>query len=210
MSYFVASVSWGKDSTAMLLLILESGLPLNEVVFYDTGMEFQAIYDTRDTILPVLEQAGVKYTELHPENPFVYDMLKRPKTKRDGAKVEGDGWCGGPCRWGTFKKTHTLDTYTKGAHVYIGLAADEPNRLKNMENWKSSPLAERGMTEAAALATCYQNGIEWWEDGGSGKVRLYDILDRVSCWCCVNKNLKELRNIYRYLPPDERARAKCF
>lgn len=29
---------------------------------------------------------------------------------------------------------------------------------------------------------------------------MYDILDRVSCWCCANKNLKELRNIYLYLP----------
>jgi len=23
---------------------------------------------------------------------------------------------------------------------------------------------------------------------------------RVSCWCCQNKNLKELKNIYLYLP----------
>ena len=29
---------------------------------------------------------------------------------------------------------------------------------------------------------------------------LYDMLDRVSCWCCSNKNLKELRKIYRHLP----------
>lgn len=36
----------------------------------------------------------------------------------------------------------------------------------------------------------------WTENG----VDLYDILDRVSCWCCCNKNLKELRNIWRYLP----------
>lgn len=25
-------------------------------------------------------------------------------------------------------------------------------------------------------------------------------LDRVSCWCCRNKNIKELKNIYMYLP----------
>ena len=31
-------------------------------------------------------------------------------------------------------------------------------------------------------------------------MRLYDILDRVSCWCCCNKNLKELKNMYRFLP----------
>lgn len=44
---YIASVSFGKDSLAMVLLILERGLPLDEVVFYDTGMEFKAIYDTR-------------------------------------------------------------------------------------------------------------------------------------------------------------------
>ena len=31
-------------------------------------------------------------------------------------------------------------------------------------------------------------------------VRLYDVLDRVSCWCCRNKNLKELRAIHDNLP----------
>ena len=42
----------------------------------------------------------------------------------------------------------------------------------------------------------------WYEDTDSEaeKIRLYDILDRVSCWCCCNKNLKELRNIYNFLP----------
>lgn len=33
-----------------------------------------------------------------------------------------------------------------------------------------------------------------------GGVRLYDILSRVSCWCCRNKNLTELKAIYQYLP----------
>lgn len=52
------------------------------------------------------------------------------------------------------------------------------------------------MTEAAALARCYESGFFWEESG----VKLYDILDRVSCWCCCNKNLRELRNVYSYLP----------
>ena len=29
---------------------------------------------------------------------------------------------------------------------------------------------------------------------------LYGILDRVSCWCCANKNKKELENMRLYLP----------
>lgn len=62
--WHIASVSWGKDSLAMLLMLIEKGWPLNEVVFYDTGMEFQAIYDTQDRMLPELERLGIKYTRL--------------------------------------------------------------------------------------------------------------------------------------------------
>ena len=54
----VASVSFGKDSLAMLLLLLENEVPLDEVIFYNSGMEFQAIYDIRDRMKPILEQRG--------------------------------------------------------------------------------------------------------------------------------------------------------
>ena len=61
---YIASVSWGKDSLCMLLMLLERGALLDKVVFYDTGMEFKAIYDTRDAVLPLLAVHGIKYTEL--------------------------------------------------------------------------------------------------------------------------------------------------
>lgn len=33
---YIASVSFGKDSLAMLLLLLEKKYPIQEVIFYDT------------------------------------------------------------------------------------------------------------------------------------------------------------------------------
>lgn len=90
---YIASVSWGKDSLCMLLMIIEKGLPLDEVVFYDTGMEFQAIYDTRDKVLPLLAERGIAYTELHPERPFVYDMFEKPVNGPNGEHC-GYSWCG--------------------------------------------------------------------------------------------------------------------
>lgn len=36
----IASVSFGKDSLAMLLLMLEKEYPLDEVIYYNTGVEF--------------------------------------------------------------------------------------------------------------------------------------------------------------------------
>ena len=64
---FIASVSFGKDSLAMLLMLIEKKYPLDEVVFYDTGMEFEAIYNIRNKIKPMLESMGIKYIELKPK-----------------------------------------------------------------------------------------------------------------------------------------------
>ena len=52
------------------------------------------------------------------------------------------------------------------------------------------------MTEEECLIYCRDHGWNWEEDG----VDLYDVLDRVSCWCCSNKNQKEIKNIIMYLP----------
>ena len=195
----VASVLFGKDSLAMLLMLIETGQPLDEVVFYDMGMEFQAIYAIRDKVKPVLEAHGILYTELRPQNPFLYDMLARPVESKQKGKHNGYGWCGGVCRWGTKQKTSTIDKYiseTGAERYYIGIAADEPERLKRLQGPKCSPLAAAGMTENDCLKYCRDRGYSWEENG----VDLYSILDRVSCWCCANKNRKELRNIYQFLP----------
>jgi len=53
---YIASVSFGKDSLAMLLLLIEKQYKIDEVIFYDTGMEFQAIYDTRNIVKDLLEK----------------------------------------------------------------------------------------------------------------------------------------------------------
>jgi len=200
-TWHIASVSFGKDSLAMLHAIIEHGMPLDEVVFYDTGVEFDAIYSERDSVIPLLDERGIKFTQLTPSEPFFYKMPVRPVRSRRTGKVHkhGYGWCGGPCRWGTTEKQQALDRYAKrlGATVYVGIAADEDRRIsRTREPWKSLPLVELGLTEADCLRICYEHGHTWEQDG----VRLYDVLDRVSCWCCRNKNMKELGNMRESLP----------
>lgn len=213
----IASVSFGKDSLAMLIKLLEDNYPLDMVVFYDTGMEFQAIYKTRDKVIPILKERKIKYIELHPQNTFEYDMFERPVCKRGTSQIHKHGysWCGGNCRWGTANKTKAIKDFYKQlgdekVYEYIGIAIDEPLRLPDNEDYqivlenkiKSYPLAQWNMTEQDCLDYCYQHGYEWleYEQELNGYIRLYDILPRVSCWCCRNKNLNELRNYYHYLP----------
>lgn len=199
MGHYIASVSWGKDSLAMLHLLISRHEPLDEVLFYDTGAEFEAIYAERDRTLPLLAEYGVKYTELRPRRPFFFDMLAKTVRKRDGSTQSGYGWCGGATRWGTSEKTRALDAYARrlDACVYVGIAADEERRIERERvPWKLLPLVDWGMTETDCLALCYGRG-HTWDEGG---VRLYDVLGRVSCWCCRNKNLKELKAIHDNLP----------
>ena len=44
----VVSLSGGKDSTAMLLRMVEEGWPVDHIIFCDTGLEFPEIYDHID------------------------------------------------------------------------------------------------------------------------------------------------------------------
>ena len=41
----IVSFSGGKDSTAMLLMMLEKNMPIDEIIFCDTGKEFTQMYE---------------------------------------------------------------------------------------------------------------------------------------------------------------------
>ena len=211
MMKYIASCSFGKDSLAMVLRILEENLPLDEVIFFDTGMEFDSIYHNRDKMKRLLAERKILFSELSSKNHFLFDMFVRPVKYRNPETKEypmhyGYEWCGGRgIRWGTSGKLSAIMNHYKEYYQneeiteYIGIAADEPERIN--DNYKKIiikvyPLVDWRMTENDCLTYCYDHGWDWNENG----VELYSVLDRVSCWCCQNKNLRELKNIYMYLP----------
>lgn len=214
LSYYTLSLSGGKDSLALFLRLLEENIKLDEVVTVDLGDEFKATYDVLLFVASVCMHEGIKYTILQiPETEeysnFVkttglqvgmFEFLAFQHIKENGKR--GYGWCGKQ-RWGTAIKKQLLNNYYQSLEQfiveYVGIAADEVHRIdinphKNYS--KSYPLVKWKMTEADCLEYCYQHGVQWRQSG----IRLYDILDRVSCQHCQQKNLKELRNIKRYLP----------
>lgn len=204
---YIAVCSCGKDSLAMVLRLIEQKEPLDEVVFYDTGMEFGAIYRNWDRLCAICKEHNIKTVRLHPDIPFEEKAFEITVKNKDGSGThKGYSWCGGRCRWGTTDKLSIMDRYceTEPSIVYVGIAADEPKRIeKERKPYKVMPLVTWGMTEDDCLAYCRERVWGWTEESPvteSGIVDLYDILDRVSCWCCSNKNQKELRNIFIYLP----------
>ena len=150
----------------------------------------------------MLAARGIKFTELKYETSFIYNFCEREVHKKDGSIQYGYSWCGGRTRWGTDRKNATIKKYYKTLSdkdiiEYVGIAADETSRIQRaLDKGQVLPLVDMNITEADALSLCYQRGFNWEENG----VELYNIMDRVSCWCCKNNNLRELKNMFLYLP----------
>ena len=165
MGGYMASVSFGKDSIAMVYAIVEGGLPLDEAVFFDTGMEFEAVYAERDRMLPYFADA------------------------RASRALPGDRG-GVPLRLRLVRRPVPMGHLREGANARRPLQG-RIGRLRRHRRRRDPAHRPRD-----CLALCYERGHTWSEAG----VRLYDVLDRVSCWCCRTKNHREIRAMREHLP----------
>lgn len=193
----IASVSGGKDNTAMLLRLLElrktepDRYPLDEVVFCDTTMEFPEMYEHLAKLRAAAESAGIRWVTVKPPRSFEYLLCQHQYQRRDGTQeANGYGWARPHCRWCTeMLKTRWINKLDDVVH-YVGIAADETNRLQrtsNLDKLHIHPLVDWGWTEADCLQYCYDHGYDW---GG-----LYQLYKRVSCWCCPLQSLSELKTM---------------
>jgi 3'-phosphoadenosine 5'-phosphosulfate sulfotransferase (PAPS reductase)/FAD synthetase len=202
--YHAVSLSGGKDSTALLLLMIERGMPIDAVISADTGMEFPEMYDHLAKVDDYLfRERGIHVTTLRHPHGFEWLMFEEPKQKKSslenrarmGVPPYGNGWPGIRVRWCTGQlKTHLITKEVnrlkkeKNALHYVGIAADEAWRCKG----EVYPLVEWGITEAEALQACYDRGFDF---GG-----LYEIYHRASCWCCPFQRIDELRKLRQHHP----------
>lgn len=192
MDKHIVSFSGGKDSTAMLLMMIEKNMRIDEIIFCDTGMEFPSMYDHIKKVENLINR---KITILKSEKDFEYMMLEHRKIKGKNKGKQGYAWPSMMNRWCTsYLKQDVIRKYLKqykefNVIEYHGIAFDEPKRVeKNNKKNVIYPLFEWGITENMALEYCYSKGLDW-----NG---LYKEFKRVSCWCCPLKSLKELKTLY--------------
>ncbi len=192
----VASFSGGKDSTAMILRWLELGLHLDEVVFFDTGWEWEQILAHVDKLEKYI---AMPITRLKPEVAFTDLMCNKTYyNKKLNRDIAGYGFPAFNARWCTTMKQVALTKHLKAIkddyRCLIGLSFDEQNRiergLKNKHN--IYPLNNWKMTEQDCLEYCNKRGFNW--DG------LYDERRRVSCWCCPLQTIGSLKLLHANYP----------
>ena len=183
---FAVSLSGGKDSTAMLLMMLERGEQVDKVVFWDSGVEFPQMYEHLERLEAF---TGIAVTRVSIKESFEWWLCERELTRGGRAGQHGYGWARPNARWCTRLKTIALDAETRGMTKCIGIAADEKRPLVDGVRY---PLIEYGVTERDALDYCLAHGFDW---GG-----LYNDFKRVSCFLCPLKGLDELRTLRRNYP----------
>ncbi len=80
--FHAVSLSGGKDSTCLLLLMIEHSLPIDAVIWADTGMEFPEMYAHIARIDEHLyRERGLHITALRSPKSFEYMMFDEPKQK---------------------------------------------------------------------------------------------------------------------------------
>ena len=136
-TFNLVSFSGGKDSTAMLLGMVERKIPIDCVLFCDTGIEFPQMYEH---ISKVENAVGMPITRVKSEQSFEYLLLECPierkenslSVKQGGNSSNGYSWAGPKMRWCTSRlKDVPREKYLKPLREkyniieYVGIAADE-------------------------------------------------------------------------------------
>lgn len=186
----VVSFSGGKDSTAMLLMMIERNIQIDKIICVDTTKEFPQMYEHIKKVKAMISPLKIDIVKID----FDYYFCEHIKTRGRIGEC-GYGWPNMLNRWCTALKRQAIKKLKcKNDVNYHGIAFDEKHRtLKNKTGEIIKyPLVEWEITEKQALDYCYNKGLDW---GG-----LYEKFHRVSCWCCPLSRIGELRVLYNDFP----------
>ncbi len=180
--YHILSLGAGVNSTALLHVIIDEGLPLDEVVMADTGAEKPETYDyVAKWIVPFLESRAIPFVTVQAKESLIERCMR-------GHTIPDRRY-----RWSTRDyKIQPIYKHLKPnlpATVYLGISFDEPDRVKDSlkervtNNW---PLGDRKRTRADCVKVIQSKG--WPEPVKSG------------CWFCPFTRLDGWRWLWKEHP----------
>lgn len=201
----IASCSFGKDSIATIILAHINNEPLDLIVYSEVMFDENISGEHpshRDFIynkaIPIFESWGYKVKVLRANKTYkdcFFNVCgERAKPERIGkirgfpiafkCKINSD------CKVAPIKKFYK--NIDEEVTQYVGIAVDEPDRLKRLENTnKISLLAKYNYTEFMAYELCKKYDL---------LSPIYDISSRNGCWFCPNCKDKEFINIINNYP----------
>lgn len=201
----ILSWSGGKDSTASIILAHEHNEPLDLILFaevmfneYVSGELPEHINFIKNKCVPLFEGWGYEVRIIHSNKTYVdcfNHVVTRSKTierigKKAGFPMAGKCVINSRCKIGAIKEFYK--TVNKNEVIqYIGIASDEPNRLKKLKENQISLLQKYGYNEKMAFDLCQKYEL---------LSPAYKYSQRGGCWFCPNASDRELRYLRKNYP----------
>lgn len=203
MTQHILCLSYGKDSLACLGAIEKLGWPLDRIVHAEIWAT-----DTIPADLPPMVEFKAKADKIIKarwgiEVEHVCRMKNGQKLSFERqfytirqSSVFGPCIYGWPCQRGGWcvgeLKTRALkQAWTSNDVQYVGIAADEPERISRWTGRLNMPLAQAGWTEAMCRKWCEENDL---------LSPIYTTATRGGCWFCHNQSVKQLRLLRKNHP----------
>lgn len=206
---YVLSLSYGKDSMAMLEEVCRRNLPLDYVIhcniMFDKNISGE--HPLMAQWIPEAEKRikelyGIKVINLTAKKNFTeqfYTIKQRGKHKGDnyGFPFIKKSWCNSSLKLDPIDKfCRKLIRGGQSVTEYIGIASDEPKRLERYkeletDNHKYITLADLGIDEITAMDICREKNLL------SPK---YENSFRGGCWFCPKQSMWDLYQLWKNYP----------
>jgi len=187
----MVSFSGGKDSTAMLLRLIELDDSVDAIAFADTGFEFPELYDYIKKIEETIER---KVKVLKPNKDFkewFYGIPEKGERHELGLQ-RGFPVEIGYCWWTREAKITPLKRFQKKYdNVYVGIAYDERERMSEEDNNISYPLVKWKWSEQDCVNYLNEKGL---------LNPLYVNFNRLGCWFCPKQGIGSLYVLWKNYP----------
>lgn len=194
---YILSLSYGKDSLACLGAIEQLGWPIDRIVHAEVWAT-----DAIPADLPpmvkfkkkadeiIKERYGIEVEHVRSEKTAEQIMFHRRVRGKNAGKIMGWPMIGG-CELQVPLKIRPMNELQIGNVFYIGIAADEKKRFRNLTDTKKSPLIYVGWTEADCRRWCEDNDL---------LSPIYTTSARGGCWFCPNQPVGQLRILRKNYP----------
>lgn len=206
---YIASISFGKDSLAMLIEIIRRKMPLDYVIFCDIKFndKISGEHPLMAEWIPkaekiLKEKFNIDVIHLTANKNFTQQFY----TKKNKGNHIGDNY-GFPYVVGAWcnsrLKLAPINNFIKkilksGESVteYIGIAKDEPKRLKRYkkietDKHKFITLADLDISENQAMEICEEYDLV---------SPIYKSISRGGCWFCPKQSMFSLYNLWKNYP----------
>ena len=195
---YVASLSFGKDSMAMLIKIKELGLPLDEVIYVDIMFDDDTSGETPEMASFITKAEKILKEKFNVEVTHLRGVTFKEqfyKVKQRGKHI-GDNygfpytigaWCNDRLKMQPIKEY--MRKQKEQIIQYVGIAYDEPERYERLNHETHiAPLYDLKITEKEAMEICEKYDL---------LSPIYKTSFRGGCWFCPKQRLSQLKWLYQ-------------